>query len=81
MQIALGRIWIGANDKYGEDIIRYLGNDGATIPDDSSLWPLGQPRHEVANTNYDCVTVFGQSYTLSQCGAEEYFICELYPQV
>ena len=50
MEIALGRIWIGANDKYGEDIIIYLGNDGATIPDDSSLLPLGEPRHKVANS-------------------------------
>ena len=41
----LGPIWIGASDTEGDNVIRYLGEGGAIIPDGSTVWAEGQPDH------------------------------------
>ena len=69
--------WIGANDTNGDNTIRYLGDGGAIIPDDSPVWLL-QPRHFFEGINHDCVEVTSWKFLLSPCHMEKDFVCERY---
>ena len=73
-------LWIGANDTYRDNVIRYLGEGGAIIPDGSTVWAAGEQDHTWGWIYYDCVLMdVDGTYSLKHCDRDTYyFSCEIY---
>ena len=70
----MGPFWIGAKDTSGDNVIRYIGEGGAIIPDDSDLWLIFEPDH-----HWNCVLVIPNGlYKLLPCTEIFPFVCEIY---
>ena len=76
-------VWIGAHDRDGDDVIRYL-ETADVISDTNPLWVTGQPQHNYTagpNTyQHDAVYMnkIGQ-YRLFRADNPDYFACEAQP--
>ena len=75
LMIFLGPFWIGASDTYGDNVIRYQGEGGAIIPDDSDLWLQDEPNHPRGNR---VLMISNGKSKIHSCTDTFPFVCEIY---
>ena len=72
LYISGGYVWIGAWDKYNNDVQYWL--DGTLLRDGYTNWGSGEP--DGGRQNYMCISLSNKKWWDSS-GAANYYLCEV----